>query len=104
MKKRIMLLCFIGLLNSGFTFACDIDNRHEIQVGTSEGIAGECSNNAAPVQCISDGEGADRIHCDGPEGTFSGPNLEALIATACGCSASSNTDAAQQMQQEMGEP
>jgi hypothetical protein len=103
MRKGLVLLCFIGLLNAGSAAACDLVNKREIQVGTSEGIAGECSNNTATVQCISDGEGANRWNCDGPEGSFNGPNLQTLISTACGCGANPNDEAKEQLQQELGE-
>ncbi len=101
MKKSIALLCVLALLQTGTAVACELVNKRTIQVGTSEGVAGECANNGAPVQCINNGEGAGRFSCDGPQGGFSGPNLQALIVTACGCSAADEDDASQQLQQEM---
>ncbi len=101
MKKYIVLVCLMGLLPAVSAAACDLENKREIQVGTNEGIAGVCSNNAAPIQCISDGQGEGRFNCNGPEGSFSGPNLQALIATTCGCGATPDNDAAEQLQQEL---
>ena len=83
----------MGRLNARFAAACDLANKREIQMGTSEGIAAECSHNAAPIQCINGGKGAERWNCDGPEGDFSGPNLQALIATICGCGPNPNNEA-----------
>ncbi|CAA0100949.1 Uncharacterised protein [Halioglobus japonicus] len=101
MRNVILLLCAFALPSAGAAAACDLENKREIQVGASTGVAGECSNTGATVRCISDGENTQRLNCDGPEGTFSGPNLQTLIATACGCSASSEDDneVAEQLQQ-----
>tara|TARA_R110002072_G_scaffold136682_1_gene279190 strand:+ start:180 stop:500 length:321 start_codon:yes stop_codon:yes gene_type:complete len=106
MKKSLLLFGLLGLLNAGSAAACDIDNKREIQVGNNNGVAGECSNNGAPIQCINDGQGAGRFNCDGPEGSYSGPNLQALISTTCGCSANSgnDNDASEQLQEELNQP
>ena len=104
MKKYLVEFCLLGLLYAGSAHACDIEQKREIQVGTSKGVAGVCSNNTAPIRCINDGQGAERFSCNGPEGNFSGPNLQPLIATTCGCAAASNDSAAEQLQQEIDEP
>lgn len=102
MRKGILMFCWIGLLNAGSALACDIESKREIEVGVSKGIAGKCSNNGMSIQCLDDGEGAGRFNCDGPEGDFSGPNLLALISTACGCAADQDDDTTDQLQQELG--
>jgi hypothetical protein len=102
MHKGFLMFCWIGLMNAGWAVACDIENKREISVGVSKGVSGECSNNASSIQCIDDGEGADRFTCDGPEGSFSGPDLLALISTACGCGADQNEGSTDQLQQELG--
>ncbi|MEZ5572047.1 MAG: hypothetical protein R3E64_08495 [Halioglobus sp.] len=101
MRNYFYLLSFMAILGAGSAAACDIEDKQEIQVGASEGIAGKCSNNSAPVQCISDASGADRFSCDGIEGTFNGPNLKQLIAAACGCGANSDDSASEQLNQEL---
>jgi hypothetical protein len=101
MRKSILVFCCIGLLNTGLAMACSIENRQEIEVGISEGVAGECSNNGNSIQCLSEGEGADRFTCNGPQGNFSGPDLQALISTACGCPAEQEGGAAEQLRQEL---
>jgi hypothetical protein len=102
MRKGILLFCWIGLMHAGFAMACDIENKREIEVGVSKGVAGECSNNGMSIQCLSEGEGAGRFNCDGPEGNFSGPDLQALISSACGCGADQVDGAAEQLHQELG--
>ena len=102
MRKGILMFCSIGLLNAGIVQACDIENKREIEVGVSNGVAGECSNSGDSIQCLIEGEGADRFTCNGPEGNFSGPDLLALISTACGCGADPDDGAAEQLEQELG--
>ena len=97
MRKGFSVFCLIGLLNSGLAVACDIENKREIHVGVSTGVAGECSNNGSPIQCLSEGEGADSLNCNGPEGSFSGSDLQVLISTACGCGADQDDGATEQL-------
>lgn len=101
MRKGFLLFGLIGLLNAGLAVACYIENKREIHVGVSAGVAGECSNNGSPIQCISEGEGADRLNCNGPEGSFSGSDLHVLISTACGCGSNQDDGATEQLRQEL---
>ena len=102
MRKGFVLLCLIGLLNAGSAVACDIVNKRKIHVGVSEGVAGECSNTGEPVQCVGKGEEANSLNCNGPEGSFSGSDLQDLIRTACGCGAQSDDGASDQLREELG--
>ena len=101
MRNGILVFCWIGLLNAGLAVACDIENKQEIEVGGNSGVAGECSNNGKSIQCLNEGRGADRFTCNGPQGSFSGPDLRALIATTCGCGANQEGGASEQLQQEL---
>lgn len=103
MRIFLVVFCWIGLVNTGLAVACDIENKQEIQVGVSAGIAGVCSNNGNSIQCLSEGEGTDRLTCNGPEGSFNGPDLQALISTACGCGAEQYDGATEQIDQELGD-
>lgn len=103
MRKRVLVICWIALVNTGVAVACDIENKHEIHVGGSAGVAGKCSNNGHSIQCLSDTEGADSFTCNGPEGSFDGPGLQALISTACGCGAGQDDGPTDQLQQELGD-
>ena len=102
MRKGVVLLGFLGLINAGLAAACDIDDKREIQVGTGTGVAGACSNNGSPVQCFGEGEEADSLTCNGPEGSYSGSNLQQLVSAACGCGAGQGNGAAEQISQELG--
>jgi len=101
MKNIFALICLLGLLHIQSTLACDIVSKREIQVGGSAGVAGYCPNNENTIQCTSGGEGADSFSCHGPEGSFNGPDLKSLIATACGCGAGDADGASDQMDQEL---
>ncbi|GEM_PF-3245835 len=103
MRKSFLLLCLIGLLNARSAAACDIVNTRQISIGTSEGIAGECSNTGRPIECIDNGGGADGLNCNGPEGSLNGSNLQQLIFTVCGCGLNPGNDGANQMRQELRE-
>lgn len=103
MRTRLLLLAWVGLMITGTASACELLEQREIEVGTSKGIAGRCSNNDTSIQCIADGEGADRFSCDGIEGSYSGPDLQQLIATTCGCAAGADDSAQQLQQQELGD-
>jgi hypothetical protein len=73
------------LLFHGVASACSIQDRKEVQIGDSTGVVGVCSNNGQPISCtFVAGEG---ITCDGPAGSYNGDDLNALIFSACGCSA-----------------
>jgi hypothetical protein len=89
MRSVLLMLCLFTLPAADAAADCILENQREVQVGTSKGVAGECSNSGARVRCISDGENTQRLSCEGPLGTYSGPDMQALIATACGCSAAS---------------
>ena len=102
MRISLILFCFIGLLSAGVAADCDIDNKREIQVGVSTGVGGECSNSGSAVECFGEGDEATSMTCDGPEGSYSGSDLPALISSACGCAAGEDEGAADQLQQELG--
>ena len=99
MRKGFVVFCLIGLLSAGSASACDILDKREIQVGVSKGVAGKCSNNGQPIQCLSDG--ADGLNCNGPQGNFNGLHLQDLIYTACGCTAHTDQGAPEQLRQEL---
>lgn len=103
MRSVLLLLCLFALPAVNATASCALENQREVQVGTSNGVAGECSNSGARIRCISDGENSERLSCEGPLGTFNGPDMQALIATACGCSAGSDAgnDVTDQLQEAM---
>ena len=101
MSKGFVLVCLVALLNTTSAVACDIVKKREIHVGGSKGVGGKCSNSGKSIHCISEGKRSDRFNCNGPEGNFSGPFLKALISTACGCGASSDDGAAEQLRQEL---
>jgi hypothetical protein len=103
MRKVFLLCSMIGLLNVGSAVACEIVDKQEIQVGVREGVAGKCPNNELTVQCVNEGEDANRFTCTGPEGSFDGPNLQSLISMACGCGADRDEGATEQLQQELGD-
>jgi len=99
--KFKLVFGLIVLLDASSSLACDIVNKHEIQVGVSTGVGGECSNNGQPIQCITDVDSTGTFSCDGPQGDFSGPDLQALIATTCGCEAPSQEGITEQLDQEL---
>jgi len=99
MKKSLFSFYIAGLLAATPTLACDILDKQEIQIGVSQGIEGQCSNNERPIQCI--GEGSNLLSCLGPEGTFEGYQLQSLIASACGCHAQASPDADEQLRREL---
>ena len=101
MKKIVLYVCVIGLLNTASAGACDLIDKRKIRVGVSEGIAGKCSNNTLPIQCASDGKESTRLTCNGPEGSYSGSDLQDLISTACGCSANSDNGRREQLRNEL---
>jgi hypothetical protein len=101
MRNVFALICLLGLVNPLSALACDIVSKREIQVGGNEGVAGYCPNNENTVQCISGRKGENTFTCNGPEGSFDGPDLKSLIATACGCGANDEDGTPDQMNQEL---
>jgi hypothetical protein len=72
------------LLGNSAVFACTIADPQKVEIGANRGIEGLCSNNDEEISCeYVTGEG---VRCDGPEGSFSGPDLSTVIFSACGCS------------------
>jgi hypothetical protein len=85
MKTAVIVTIITFLSCHGVAAACSIQNRHEVQIGSSKGVEGVCSNNGSSITCTFDnGEG---ITCDGPAGSYNGNDLNALVYSACGCSA-----------------
>lgn len=101
MRHIFVLFCLLGFLNSTSALACDIVNKREIEVGASKGVAGQCSNNSHAIQCINEHMESNTFTCNGPKGSYDGPDLQALIATACGCGANSEEGAEDQLDQEL---
>ena len=99
MKNFFVVFCLIGLLNAGPAVACDILDKREVQIGVNKGIAGKCSNNGKPIRCLN--EGANRLNCSGPEGSFNGSQLQELISTACGCTVHTDHGASEQLRREL---
>ena len=62
---------------------CSIENATQAEVGPRKGVTGICSNNGEPIECSYAVDGT--ISCTGPNGTFSNDDLDALVASACGC-------------------
>ncbi len=80
----IASILFVLLSFQVASAACSIQNRKDTQVGSSKAIEGTCSNSGLPITCqIADDGG---ISCDGPEGSYNGYDLNALVFSACGCS------------------
>ena len=82
MKAFITALLFLAW---GVVQACEIDNAEKIQVGVSEGVTGQCSNNGQAITCNADQGGG--WTCEGPQGRYNGLGglTESLIDQACGC-------------------
>ena len=62
---------------------CQIDNAEETTLGPNRAIEGACSNNGLQIRCTYAEDNS--IACEGPNGTFSGDDLDTLILSACGC-------------------
>ena len=83
MKITVIGLC-LAIVIDGTALACSMQNARETLVGNNEAVTGECSNNSLPITCkFKEGIG---FMCDGPAGSYSGSDLNALIFSACGCS------------------
>ncbi len=97
MRTAMIASILLVLLSfSGDAAACSILNRKDTQVGSSRAIEGTCSNNGLPITCQVADDGG--ISCDGPEGSYNGYDLNALVFSACGCSSEQ-----EQQQQEKKE-
>jgi len=84
-RAVIGFIVAVILLFHDVASACSIQNKKDVQIGDSKGVTGVCSNSGAPISCtFVEGEG---ITCDGPAGSYNGDDLNALIFSACGCSA-----------------
>lgn len=84
MKLAVIGFSMAMLFCHGVSSACSIQDAQKVQIGDYKGIKGKCSNNGLPISCIFiEGEG---ITCDGPSGSYSGDDLNALVFSACGCS------------------
>jgi len=84
MKCAGLLLIVLLIFSHGIAHACSILDQKKVQIGTSDGIEGVCSNNGLSISCeVSD---EDEISCDGPGGSYSGFDLNSVIYSACGCS------------------
>ena len=84
MKSPFVFVILLMAIASAAFGDCIILDRENIQVGSSTGIKGVCSNNNLPVTCnYIENEGA---RCDGPAGGFTGNDLDSLLFSACGCS------------------
>jgi hypothetical protein len=84
MKTLIMTLFITLALSQGISTACSILNEEEVQIGTSKGIKGICSNNRLPITCVPM-QNAALLQCDGPSGAYSGSDPDVLVDSACGC-------------------
>jgi hypothetical protein len=62
---------------------CRINDAERSDLGPNAAISGTCSNNGLPIQCSSDDKNI--VTCGGPDGSYSGDDLDALVASACGC-------------------
>jgi hypothetical protein len=84
MKLDITLISIIMVFCYGTAYACTIENAQRTSEGDNTEIVGACSNSGEDISCeLGTDEGAS---CDGPEGSYSGPDLSELINAACGCS------------------
>jgi hypothetical protein len=84
MRTLAVLPVFITVI-TGVAAAsdCGIERAVQTDGGPNAGVTGKCSNNGEPIECRNASDGS--ISCTGPEGNYSGDNLDALIASACGC-------------------
>jgi hypothetical protein len=85
MRTLAKIVTLLAALLSGNATAqtCGIDNSEDASVGPNSGVSGTCSNNGLPVECTE--STTDGISCTGPEGDYSGYDLDTLVAAACGC-------------------
>jgi hypothetical protein len=84
MRKPFLLPLLAALLSATAAAQdCGIDNPVESDLGPGKATTGTCSNNGQAVECDHAVDGT--VSCTGPNGTFSGNDADALIASACGC-------------------
>jgi hypothetical protein len=85
MRSFLSVLTLLGVMAFGAAAAenCSIDNSEGVPVGRDNAVKGTCSNSGLPIECNWAVDGG--ITCTGPEGDFSGDDLDTLITSACGC-------------------
>ena len=85
MIKRIMAgLIVLIFCSPGIVQACSIHQREETEIGPHRAIRGVCSTDRRPITC--EFKGGAGTTCNGPAGSFTGLDLDALISAACACS------------------
>lgn len=80
---RALSLVFTVGVGAAAASDCAINNVVQTDSGPNSGVTGICSNNGEPIECTYAIDGS--VACTGPEGTFNGDNLDALVMSACGC-------------------
>lgn len=102
MKFKVGIFTLLSLVINSTVFACDIAQKRSVHQGVHQGVAGVCSNSGGRVECLNMGENGGGLTCSGPEGTFSGANLQELIKSACACGPDDrNEQFQQQIDQEL---
>lgn len=85
MKLKVWIFALLILIAHSAVSACGIVQKRSVHQGVNQGVAGVCSNNGRKIECLNMGENGGGLSCSGPEGTFSGINLQELIKSACAC-------------------
>lgn len=98
MKINIWIFALFILIANSAVSACDIVQKRRVHQGVNTGVSGVCSNSGGKIECLNMGENGGGLSCSGPEGTFSGINLQELIKSACACGPD---DRNEQLQQEI---
>jgi hypothetical protein len=99
MNSIIIAMLYIAISVHGPAYECSIVDKERAERGAHEGVKGNCSNNGDSIVCIfEEGRG---VTCDGPEGTFSGYDLNELIFSACGCISESGDELKDQLREEL---
>ena len=84
MKKVAISLILVLVFCYSIASACTIKNPKNVDMGSSKGIEGVCSDTNEAISCeYLSGAG---VRCKGPAGSFSGGDLSNVIFSACGCS------------------
>jgi hypothetical protein len=84
MRKPILLPLLAALLSAAAAAQdCGIDNAVASNLGPGKAVTGTCANSGQPVECDYAVDGT--VSCTGPNGSFSGNDPNALVASACGC-------------------